>query len=216
VISLGLQKWFSRFSWRNLFEKFRRRKEEAAEPAPRFGQPEMIETKPKASNFPFADEKPAVVDDLPASKPASTKPPKPVASPTSFSLPQLELTPVPEILRHLTNRVRADLVQLADRNGVPLAYCKNAPSQPLYRDDLEMIAKLAAGQIASGHYLAENIGEAGLLNSIFQEGERRNVFISQISAEFILIALVDKSVVIGLVRIHADEALASLRKILAE
>ncbi|MCG3117942.1 MAG: hypothetical protein ALAOOOJD_00067 [bacterium] len=129
-------------------------------------------------------------------------------------LPQLEFTPIPETLRLLTSHTHADLVLFSDRNGIPLAYSKSqaAPLPP--RAEVEMMAKLAAGQIAASREICRMIGEGDRVDFIFHEGERRNVFIYQLNTDFILTAVVDLAVVIGLVRIHADAAAHKLREIL--
>jgi len=121
---------------------------------------------------------------------------------------------VPKILRHLTQRTRADLVLFANSNGVPMAHCKNPATELSPQTDLEMIAKLAAGQMAVTREIGRSFGEDRDFASVFQEGERRNLFIYEISPDFILIVLIEKTVVIGMVRIHAQEAVANLRKTL--
>jgi lipopolysaccharide export system permease protein len=128
--------------------------------------------------------------------------------------PQLEFTPVPKILRHLTQRIRADLALFANCNGVPMAHCKNPATELAPQPDLEMIAKLAAGQMAATREIGRSLGEDRDVASIFQEGERRNLFIYEISPDFILIVVIEKTVVIGMVRIQAQEAVANLRKTL--
>ena len=151
---------------------------------------------------------------LPAPTPASSPAPAPEENASTHVLPQLEFTPAPEILRHFVSHARADLVLLSDRNGAPLAYSKN-PNLPLpSQSDLEMMAKLAAGQMAAARVIAHSINDQEKINSIFQEGEQRNLFVGQISQDFNLVAVVDKGVVIGLVSIRMNEAMTGLRKIM--
>ena len=127
---------------------------------------------------------------------------------------QLEFTPVPKILRHLTQRTRADLVLFADCNGVPLAYCKNPATELPPQTDLEMIAKLSTGQMAATREINRQLGENQNFISLLQEGERRNLFIYGINSNFILIVLFEKMVMLGMVRVSADEAVSNLRKAL--
>jgi predicted regulator of Ras-like GTPase activity (Roadblock/LC7/MglB family) len=106
------------------------------------------------------------------------------------------------------------LVILADRNGAPATHGHKPTAPPPSSADLEMMAKLAAGQIAATQKICGLIGEKGQFNSILQEGEQRNIFINHIIPDFILITLVDKSVVIGKVRIQLNETVQNLRKTL--
>ena len=127
---------------------------------------------------------------------------------------QLEFTPVPKILRHFVQRTRADLVVFADGNGVPLAHCKNPATALLPQTDLEMIAKLAAGQMAATRETSRQFGESQDFVSILQEGEQRNLLIYEISPDFILIMLLEKTVMLGMVRLVANAALSNLREAL--
>jgi lipopolysaccharide export system permease protein len=203
--------WLSRFTLPDLIQKFRR-PQRRIDHRPALRQREHGETEPEAPKF-FKKEEMPVKLDSPASQPAVVKS-RLTASRAVLSPPQLEFTPVPEILRHFADRTRADLVLLADRNGIPLAHIQPPkwPSAP--RADLEMIAKLASGQVAATEQIAQTVGECDQFGFIFQEGGQRNVFICQVSPDLILIAVVDKAIVIGWVRIQANEAVMSLRKIL--
>src|SRR5574341_361603 len=160
------------------------------------------------ASWPPSSEPGSLTPPMPASLPA----PAPDESASTHALPHLEFTPAPEILRHFVSHARTDLALLSDRNGVPLAYSKNSMLPLPSQSDLEMMAKLAAGQMAAARVIAHSINDQEKIHSIFQEGERRNLFIGQISQDFNLVAVVDKAVVIGLVRIRMIEAVAGLRK----
>jgi predicted regulator of Ras-like GTPase activity (Roadblock/LC7/MglB family) len=235
-ISQKLTGGFFHFSFRRLFSKlkeiFRRKpKKHADEITLRFHREIVVKAtsdpEPATDNFSNNRiELPApqpVPESWPASpEPASLPPPTPAALPSpapeentsTHALPQLEFTPAPEILRQFVNHARADFVLLSDRNGVPLAYSKSLALPPPSQNDLEMMAKLAAGQMAAARVIAHSINDLEKINSIFQEGERRNLFIGQISQDFNLVTVVDRAVVIGLVSIRLNEAVIELRKIL--
>lgn len=127
---------------------------------------------------------------------------------------QLEFTPVPKILRHLVQRTRADLVVFADSNGVPLAYCKNPATALPLQTDLEMISKLATGQMAATRAISRQLGENQNYFSILQEGEQRNLIIYEIDPDFILVVLLEKTVTLGMMRVGAFEAVSHLRETL--
>lgn len=156
------------------------------------------------------DSQPAVVES-PAPKPQPAAPP---SSQPPVSLPQLELTPVPEILRHFTNRTRASLVFLIDGRGVPLAYCKNPAVTLPPGADLAVLARLAASQIAVTEALGKSLGADDHFFSNFHEGERCSVFSLQINHDFILLVIFDKTVRLGTIHLHAHEARMNLQKAL--
>jgi predicted regulator of Ras-like GTPase activity (Roadblock/LC7/MglB family) len=137
----------------------------------------------------------------------------PKSAPQVSSSP-LAFTPVPAILNQFTNRIRANLVLLADRNGMPLAHDTMPHAKLPPPADLEMMAKLAAGQIAATREIARTVEDNGRIDSILQEGASWNSFIYPINEDYNLIAIVEKSVVIGLVRLQANEVVPSLRKAL--
>jgi lipopolysaccharide export system permease protein len=215
--SFRVQSWFSRFSWRNLFGIFRRRRRDPDEFAYRLKRQQTVEVAERILDWNPEDGNDAVAAFRPPQPDGGWSAPRvapPENSAPTLSSSQLALTPVAEILRHFTHRIRAGLVLLADRNGVPLAHDTLPTSQLPPPADLEMMAKLAAGQIAATREIARTIGDDGHIDSISQEGASLNTFIYPVSEDYILIALVDKAVVIGLVRLQATETVASLRKVL--
>ncbi len=223
--SLRVESWFSRFSFRNLFGIFRRRRKNHDEALYRLTRYEPVEMETRRlvwgsegedNNSEREDNNNDVAvlptmrpnDSLPAARQAMPK-----SAPTVSSSP-LAFTPVAEILNQFTNRIRANLVLLADRNGMPLAH-DNMPHVKLPPPaDLEMMAKLAAGQIATTREIARTVEDDGRIDSILQEGVSWNSFIYPINEDYNLIAIVEKSVVIGLVRLQANEVVPSLRKVL--
>jgi predicted regulator of Ras-like GTPase activity (Roadblock/LC7/MglB family) len=218
--SLRVQSWFSRFSLRKLFGIFRRRRKNYDESLYRLTRYEPVEMETQRLVWGSEDEdNNNDVAVLPTMRPneshLAADETIPKSAPTVPSSP-LAFTPVAEILSQFTNRIRANLVLLADRNGIPLAHDTMPHEKLPPAADLEMMAKLAAGQIAATREIARSIDADadGCIDSILQEGASRNSFIYPIGEDYILIVVVDKSVVIGLVRLQAKEIVPSLRKVL--
>lgn len=216
--SLRVESWFSRFSFRNLFGLFRRRRRTRDESLYRLNRYEPVEMETRRLVWGSEGEdnnNDAAV--LPTMRPNESRPAAYEGMPKSapmFSSSPLAFTPVAEILNQFTKRIRANLVLLADRNGIPLAH-DNMPQVKLPpAAELEMMAKLAAGQIATTREIARTVEDHGRIDSILQEGTNWNSFIYPIDEDYILIAIVEKSVVIGLVRLQANEVVPSLRKVL--
>jgi predicted regulator of Ras-like GTPase activity (Roadblock/LC7/MglB family) len=212
----ALTKWFDRFPF-NISKKFHRRQHDEKLTTLSDRVRGAREEAPSFPDFSSEDLKP-VDGTLSPPEPLPTTPPEFSApsnhQPPLASLPDLEFTPVPEILRQFINRSRADLVLLTDRNGVPIAHCKNAASPESPPVNLEMIAKLAAGQIAATREINHTIGEGSNFSFLFQEGNRQNLFIYAVNDDFNLVVLIDKTIVVGLAHIQANEVAASLQKAL--
>ncbi|MCI0697034.1 LptF/LptG family permease [candidate division KSB1 bacterium] len=216
--SLRVESWFSRFSFRNLFGIFRRRRRTRDESLYRLNRYEPVEMETRRLVWGSeGEDNNNDVAVLPTMWPNENQPAAhegmSTSAPTVSSSP-LAFTPVAEILNQFTNRIRANLVLLADRNGKPLAYDNMSHVKLPPSTDLEMIAKLAAGQIAATREIARTVEDDGRIDSILQEGTNWNSFIYPIDEDYILIAIVEKSVVIGLVRLQANEVVPSLRKVL--
>ncbi len=217
---LAGQSWVSRFSWRRFLRIFRRRKteNESTYPLNRY-QPVSLETRTLVWGSEEENHH-EVVATLPVPSDSenedqfTARMAPPETSVPTLSASQLAFTPAAEILREYTTRSRASLVLLADCNGVPLAHDAPPKSKLPPAAELEMMAKLAAGQIAATREIARTIGDDGAIDSIWQEGDDLNTFIYPISEDYIMITLVNKAVVIGLVRLHAKETVAGLRKVL--
>jgi predicted regulator of Ras-like GTPase activity (Roadblock/LC7/MglB family) len=216
---LRVESWFSRFSLRNLFGIFRRRRKTRDESLERLNRyaPLNIETRTLVWDSEGEDNNNDMAV-LPTMRPneslQSVAHEETSKRASAFSSSSLAFTPVAEILNQFTNRIRANLVLLADRNGMPLAH-DNMPHVKLPPPaDLEMMAKLAAGQIATTREIARTVKDDGRIDSILQEGVSWNSFIYPINEDYNLIAIVEKSVVIGLVRLQANEVVPNLRKVL--
>jgi lipopolysaccharide export system permease protein len=218
--SLRVESWFSRFSFRNLFGKFRRRRKNHDEALYRLHRYEPVEMETRRLVWGSEGEDNNNNNDvavLPTMRPIESRPvareAMPKSAPTVTSSP-LAFTPVAEILNQFTHRIRANLVLLADRNGMPLAHDTMPHAKMPPPADLEMMAKLAAGQIAATREIARTVEDDGRIGSILQEGASWNSFIYPINEDYNLIAVVEKSVVIGLVRVQANEVVPNLRKVL--
>ncbi len=132
---------------------------------------------------------------------------------TSSSLPKVQR--LEKTLQELVGRARLEFALLSDRNGVVLAQGSYQSSHGFAPQvNFNQLAALAATQMAIVQVLGKALDEEGEFTCIFQEGERFNLFIYEIDQKLILTVLVERKVAVGLVRIHANEAVASLREIL--
>ncbi|NUO81537.1 LptF/LptG family permease [candidate division KSB1 bacterium] len=134
-------------------------------------------------------------------------------APASSSLPKVQR--LEKTLQELVARARLEFALLSDRNGVILAQGSYQSSHGLAPQiNFNQMAALAATQMAIVQVLGKALDEEGEFTCLFQGGERYNLFIYEIDQKLILTVLVERKVAVGLVRIHANEAVASLREIL--
>jgi predicted regulator of Ras-like GTPase activity (Roadblock/LC7/MglB family) len=122
--------------------------------------------------------------------------------------------PLHEILREFIQHARLALAVLSDRNGMVKAGASHPVSPPPQPVDFKKLAALAAAQMAMVQVLGKALDEEGQFTCIFQEGERYHLFIYQVEGDFILTALAEKTVALGLVRACANEAVAKLSRTL--
>ena len=64
--------------------------------------------------------------------------------------------------------------------------------------------------------MAKLIGEEAKFKLLFHEGEKRNVYLSNVGDNFFLVVIFDVSVTLGLVRIYTKKAIQNLMTIFEE
>jgi flagellar biogenesis protein FliO len=64
--------------------------------------------------------------------------------------------------------------------------------------------------------MAKLVGEDAKFKLLFHEGEKRNVYLSNVGDNFFLVVVFDVSVTLGLVRIYTKKAIQNLLKIFRE
>ena len=79
---------------------------------------------------------------------------------------------------------------------------------------LDSVAALAAGSFAATREMARLLGE-GEFNSLFHQGARENIQISQISDRALFAIVFDDRSNLGLVRFYAEESLGRLQGLFA-
>ncbi len=133
---------------------------------------------------------------------------------TDTQIPLSDSKPLLETLYEFIARAHLDLALLSDRNGFVLANGNKPSPNPPQSFDFDKLAKLAAAQMTMAQLLGTALHEEGEFTCIFQEGERFQLFVYQIDRDFILTILATRNTSLGLIRIHANEAVARLRAIL--
>jgi len=126
-----------------------------------------------------------------------------------FMLSTETFNQVNEILRDLLVSTRADFALFCDTNGNPITHHGKQ-----HVVNLSGLSALAAGNFAATSEMARVIGEKEGFKFIFQEGERRNFYLCNVSYNFLLAIIFEKTVALGLVRIFANKAVENLKGVL--
>jgi predicted regulator of Ras-like GTPase activity (Roadblock/LC7/MglB family) len=85
-------------------------------------------------------------------------------------------------------------------------------------DDMNttVLSALAASDFAATAEMAKLVGEDAKFKLLFHEGEKRNVYLSNVGDYFFLVVVFDVNVTLGLIRIYTKKAIQGLMQILEE
>ncbi len=113
-----------------------------------------------------------------------------------------------QILTEMIKQSRAHLCIFADMNGYPISY-----SGTLQDVDVASLTALAAGTFSATAAMANIVGKEERFKYIYQEGEKRNIYMSTVVGEYVLIVVFERSVTLGMIRVlthHTTEKLTAL------
>jgi len=113
------------------------------------------------------------------------------------------------VTKELAASTGARHVIFAESNGYPVTYIGDVKGL-----DLPGIASLAAGNFSATAKMASMLGEPGSFKYIYHEGEDRNIYISSVGFNFILVVIFDAEVALGMVRIYTKKAIDGLTNVL--
>jgi len=114
------------------------------------------------------------------------------------------------VLTHFVAESAAGDALLIDRSGQLLAQCESSRAL-----DTVSLSALAAGAFSSTAAMARLLGESEF-TMLFHQGSKQNIHVSAVDEEAILLATFDNRTTVGMVRLFAAEAGATISAILAE
>ncbi len=114
------------------------------------------------------------------------------------------------VLRRFLGDASCAAAMLIDRSGQPLAEAGTARTL-----DIGSIGALAAAAFSATAALARLLGESEF-SVLFHEGVKESMHVSTVDEQTILLAIFDERTTIGMVRLFAREACASIGAILEE
>jgi predicted regulator of Ras-like GTPase activity (Roadblock/LC7/MglB family) len=115
---------------------------------------------------------------------------------------------ITKILSELAAKTKASTILLADISGQLITQRGNT-------EDINtaILSALAASDFAATSEMAKLVGEEAKFKLLFHEGEKRNVYLSNIGDNFFLVVVFDVSVTLGLVRIYTKKAIQNLTSV---
>jgi predicted regulator of Ras-like GTPase activity (Roadblock/LC7/MglB family) len=116
---------------------------------------------------------------------------------------------ISEIIAELSGNIRSDLVVFCETNGYPVTHLGKVDGL-----DLSATASLAANNFSATAEMAKMLGEDDSFRYIFNEGKQRNIYISNVGFNFILLVIFNKDVALGMVRIYTKKAIEALNDLL--
>ncbi len=118
---------------------------------------------------------------------------------------------ITKILSELATKTKASAILFADMSGQLI-------SQRGKTDDMNttVLSALAASDFAATSEMAKLVGEEAKFKLLFHEGEKRNVYLSNVGDDFFLVVVFDVSVTLGLIRIYTKKAIEDLGSVLEE
>lgn len=126
-------------------------------------------------------------------------------------VPEELLNQIDYILTHLAEKAHTDSIVLADISGQVISI-----NGIMDEGTPDVVAALAAGDVAAMAELSKRIGESDPHGSFFHEGESKSIYLHNIAGSFILIVIYRAETPIGLVRLFARRAVEQLMPITEE
>ncbi len=118
---------------------------------------------------------------------------------------------ITKVLTELANKTKASAILFADMSGQLISQRGNTDNM-----NTTVLSALAASDFAATSEMAKLVGEEAKFKLLFHEGEKRNVYLSNVGDNFFLVVVFDVSVTLGLIRIYTKKAIEDLNIILED
>lgn len=112
---------------------------------------------------------------------------------------------ITKVLTELANKTKASAILFADMSGQLISQRGNTEDM-----NTTVLSALAASDFAATSEMAKLVGEEAKFKLLFHEGEKRNVYLSNVGDNFFLVVVFDVSVTLGLIRIYTKKAIEDL------
>ena len=112
---------------------------------------------------------------------------------------------ITKILSELATKTKASAILFSDMSGQLISQRGNTDNM-----NTTVLSALAASDFAATAEMAKLVGEDAKFKLLFHEGEKRNVYLSNVGDNFFLVVVFDVSVTLGLIRIYTKKAIQNL------
>jgi predicted regulator of Ras-like GTPase activity (Roadblock/LC7/MglB family) len=112
---------------------------------------------------------------------------------------------ITKVLSELATKTKASAILFADMSGQLISQRGNTEDM-----NTTVLSALAASDFAATSEMAKLVGEEAKFKLLFHEGEKRNVYLSNVGDDFFLVVVFDVSVTLGLIRIYTKKAIEDL------
>ena len=127
----------------------------------------------------------------------------------SFDAAQYE--GIKKYLGELYSKTRAKVVLFADMAGQIIGERGDTADM-----NTTVLSALAAGDFAATAEIAKLVGEGDRFKLHLHEGERKNVYLTNVGEQFFMIIIFEANVALGMVRVYTKKAVESLMNIVEE
>ena len=118
---------------------------------------------------------------------------------------------IAEILSDLASKTRAKTIIFADMNGHPIT--QRGQTTEI---NIPNMAALAAGDFAATAEMSKMIGEKQRFKYLFHEGEKTNIYLSNVGDNFLLVIIFAAEIALGMIRIFTKRAIDTLQELLSQ
>jgi predicted regulator of Ras-like GTPase activity (Roadblock/LC7/MglB family) len=118
---------------------------------------------------------------------------------------------ITKVLSELAVKTKASAILFADMSGQLISQRGNTEDM-----NTTVLSALAASDFAATSEMAKLVGEEAKFKLLFHEGEKRNVYLSNVGDDFFLVVVFDVSVTLGLIRIYTKKAIEDLLEALSQ
>ena len=108
---------------------------------------------------------------------------------------------ITKVLSELATKTKASAILFADMSGQLISQRGNTENM---------------NDFAATSEMAKLVGEEAKFKLLFHEGEKRNVYLSNVGDNFFLVVVFDVSVTLGLIRIYTKKAIEDLVTVLED
>ena len=116
---------------------------------------------------------------------------------------------ITRLIQELAVNTGARSVVFCESNGYAVTHVGDVKGL-----DLPAISSLAANNFSATAKMAEMLGETASFKYLYHEGEKTNLYISNVGFDFVLLVIFEVDVALGMIRIYTRKTISALTDLL--